>query len=171
MSTSERRDPIPTVTVAEILSWEPCEPWPDRIRELGAAQKRWSAREIVKATSDLPWPDVSWLVFREDLIPARHLRELACKFAERALRLERKVGREPDPRSWECVRVARRFVRGLATKEELTAARAAAWDAAEDAAEAVARAAAWDAAGAAARAAARAAQRKTTLRYLREVKL
>jgi hypothetical protein len=69
-----------------------------------------------------------------------------------------------DPRSLAALDVAERFAKGLATSEELDAARDAAWDAADaswDAADA-ARAAAWDAADAAwaaARDAARAAAR------------
>jgi hypothetical protein len=45
----------------------------------------------------------------------------------------------------ECIAVARRFAVGEATRDELDAARAAAWAAAWDAAWAAARDAAWDA--------------------------
>ena len=59
-----------------------------------------------------------------------------------------------DPRSINALDVAERFANGDATKEELAAARDAAWDAAGAAARAAARdaagAAAWDAARAAA---------------------
>ena len=41
----------------------------------------------------------------------------AADCAERALRRERRAGREPDPRAWEAVRVARAFARGEATGE------------------------------------------------------
>ncbi len=64
-----------------------------------------------------------------------------------------------DDRSLNAIDVARRFADGLATEEELTAAWAAAGDAAWDAAWAAARAAAGTAAWAAAMAAARAAAR------------
>jgi len=40
-----------------------------------------------------------------------------------ALTRERRAGREPDPRSWEAVRVARFYAEGLATQDELAAAR------------------------------------------------
>ena len=72
------------------------------------------------------------------------LHELACWCAERALRAERKAGREPDPRSWEAVKVKRRWLAGKATNQELSAA----WSAADSAAASwsAARSAAWSAA-------------------------
>jgi hypothetical protein len=57
---------------------------------------------------------------------AQSARLFACDCAERALLRESERGREPDPRCWESIAVARRFVRGEATQVELTAARAAA---------------------------------------------
>jgi len=98
------------------------------------------------------------LVSRVENWDAQVARLFACDCAERALNRERERGREPDPRSWESIAVARRFARGEATQEELAAAWDAAWDAARAAARAAAgdaaRAAAWDAARDAARAAA-----------------
>jgi len=78
-------------------------------------------------------------IVRMFVLDARVLRLFACDCAERALRRERKQGREPDPRSWECVRIARLYAVGKATKEELAAAHAAA-DAAAYAAYATAAA-------------------------------
>jgi len=49
----------------------------------------------------------------------RVLHEAACHWAEQALRGERKAGREPDPASWEAVRVKRAWLRGQASDEEL----------------------------------------------------
>ena len=113
------------------------------------------------------------------------LRLFAADCAERALWRERAAGREPDPRSWEAVRVAREATHGRAQAAAAGAARDAAWaaaasawaadaaDAAEaaqatagaaDAAEA-ARDAAW-AAGAAARDAERTWQRDRLWTYL-----
>ena len=97
----------------------------------------------------------------------RLLHEFACACAERALRHERKAGREPDARSCEAVRIKRKWMTGKATDDELAAARDAAraaardaaWYAAWDAAWAAAWAAAWDAAWAAAWDAARNAAR------------
>ena len=50
------------------------------------------------------------------------LREFTCWCAEEALPREREAGREPDPRSWKAVEVARQYLQGNATKEELAAA-------------------------------------------------
>ena len=91
----------------------------------------------------------------------REIRLMACDFAESVVHLAN------DERCNKAIEVSRRFANGLATKEEVNAARAAAWDAARaaawDAARAAARdaarAAAWDAASAAARDAASAAAR------------
>ena len=116
-------------------------------------------------------------------------RLFAADCAERALEGERSAGREPDPRSWEAVRVARAFARGRASDEDLDAAWDAAWAAAgaaagdaawdaeapaaapaaaQGAAHAAAPAAAWAAAHAAAQAAAWAAERGWQLRRLNE---
>lgn len=80
----------------------------------------------------------------------RELRLFACDCALRALEREQKAGRESDPRSWAAVEVARQYAAGLATDEQLTAARAAARAAAPDAAWATTWATAWVAAEAAA---------------------
>ena len=80
-------------------------------------------------------------------LPEHILHHFACDCAERALLRERAAGREPDPRSWEAVRIKRRWVEGRATDQELGAARDAAGAARAWAAEA-AWDAAWDAAGA-----------------------
>ena len=48
--------------------------------------------------------------------------EFACDVAETALLNEREAGREPDPRSWAGVAVARRFLRGEASEAERFAA-------------------------------------------------
>jgi hypothetical protein len=87
------------------------------------------------------------------------LRRFACDCADGALHRERTAGREPDKRSWEAVRVARRHAIGQARDEDLDAAWAAAWAAARDAVWAAARDAARDAAWATARDAAWAAAR------------
>ena len=72
---------------------------------------------------------------------ANPLRLWACECALRALNRERKAGREPHAGSWTAIEVATRYANGLATKDELAAARDAAWNDARDAARD-----AWDAA-------------------------
>ena len=111
---------------------------------------------------------------------SKELRLFTCDCAERALKRERKAGREPDERSWKAIIVSRLYANGEANLQELDAAWAAArdaWAAARDAARVAAYAAAWaaarDAAWAAARDAAYAAraaeikwQRNRLARYL-----
>ena len=86
------------------------------IVEIGGAIKRDTDKAVSQKRKLLRYRNVE-----------RELRLFACDCAERALRHERKRGREPDKRSWEAVRVARRFADGLATSEELAAARDAAY--------------------------------------------
>ena len=90
------------------------------------------------------------------------LHEFACCCAGNALQHERKAGHEPDQRSWDAIRVKRRWLHGDATDEELSAAsaaasaaarsaaRSAAWSAARSAVWSAARSAVWSAASAAA---------------------
>ena len=104
--------------------------------------------------SDITATDKLWVVLREEILPAKELRLLACKWTRGALALVA----NPDPRSVNVVDVAEKFANGLATSEELAAAYAAATDAARAAgAGAAAYAAATDAAAYAAARAARAA--------------
>ncbi len=81
---------------------------------------------------------------------ACELRLFACDCAERALLRERERGQEPDSRSWNALEVATRYANGQATKEELAAAREAAWDVARyisrNTASNMARTASWEAA-------------------------
>lgn len=96
-------------------------------------------------------------------VDAPWVRHFACDCAERSLLRAGANGRKPDPRSWRAVEVSRAYARGEANTEDLTAARADAWDAASsvawnaawNAAWADAWAAAWDAAWAAAKDAAK----------------
>ena len=112
------------------------------------------------STDDLIWLGIEWL-------PAREQRLFACWCAARALR---RAGVE-DIRSWRAVRVAARYACGKATGEELSAARATAWDAARSAgwgaARDAARAAAWHATLEAARDTERGAERAAQLEQLR----
>ena len=140
-----------TVTRADILSWEPCADYPERLPGLlpGRANKRWSALAIIEAgkVGMVPTEDVFWVVLRPELISEHDLYELACRCASRALREERKAGREPDPRSWAAIETRRAWLRGDMSDEDLSAAesvaRSAAWSAVRSAAESAARSAAW----------------------------
>ena len=138
-----------TITLRQILSAKPCY---DPIARYGLEgmdrDMPISFREIVERAGarDAIWCFATALPGHEAL-----KRHFAVDCAERVRHLM------DDPRSLDALEVARRHALGQATNEELTAARAAAWDAwdAWDAAGAAARAAwdAWDAAGAAAGAA------------------
>jgi len=94
-----------------------------------------------------------WIATRDGVIDDKTMRLFACWCVRQVWHLL------DDERSRNAVVVSEKFANGVATKEELAAAWAAARDAAWDAAWAAARAAAWDAAWAAARDAARAAAR------------
>jgi hypothetical protein len=74
------------------------------------------------------------------------LHEFACWCAERALKAEEKAGRKVDPRSWEALKVKRRWLRGEALDGELIAAVNAAYDAVSNTVYTVAAEAAYNAA-------------------------
>jgi len=143
---------------------------------------------IVEVSEPIAHDDTKQVSATRKLLAAKdvnkELRLFACDCTERALKRERKAGREPDERSWKAIIVSRLYANGEANLQELAAARAAARDAAWDAGDAANAAAnaAWaayaaDAAANAAWAAARAAgdaayaaeikwQRKRLARYL-----
>lgn len=74
--------------------------------------------------ADVPAKDRLWTVLHAGVLPDKTLRLFACDCAERALTNERDAGREPDPRSWTAVEVARKYVIGQATTEDLATAAA-----------------------------------------------
>ena len=123
-----------------------------RVRDLPL----WFGPVIFAAELDGEWFDAGNKIIARKARLLRQLawddriaRHFACDCAERALKRERKAGRDSDKRSRETIRVARRFANGLASMDEL----AAAWDAAGNAEwRRLVRpwAAAWDAAGASA---------------------
>ena len=157
-----------TFTCADIMSWGPCEAWPEsRVRAALRGLPRNMTAEDVLRRDTIPAEDRLWVVLREECLDPRTLRLFACSSAQRALERERAAGREPDPRSWAVVDVARRFAAGETSTEELDAAWDAAWaagaaaGAAARCAGAAARDAAWAAAaGDAARSAAGDAERE-----------
>lgn len=167
-----------SITFDDLMNFEPCYDSKnlERVRVVASQRERWTALDILDA-EEFPPKDRLWLVLREELIPAKALRLLACDFAERALVREREAGREPDERCWKAIEVSRRFANGEATHEELAAAEAAARAAALAAALAAVDAAAWVAAqagavalaAAAARAEARASERQWQVEHIRAV--
>ena len=142
-------------TIADIRSYKPCY---DPNKYLSEDWKG-TVLDILK-DDRIPFPDRLWVVCRTELISERTLRLFAVWSARQVQHLMK------DPRAIAALDVAQRFAMGEASKEELDAARDAAWaaarDAASDAAWAAARDAArdaaWDAASAAAGAAARDAE-------------
>lgn len=156
------------VTVTDILSWRPCCEYTERyIRKLFAKRKKLNAADILKLR--IPFEDRLWVICREGMVPDDIFHLWACWCAERALKRERKAGREPDKRSWAVIEAKRQWMRGEISDEDLavardaasdasTAARDAAWDASTAARDA-ASTAGWDASAASAARAARAAAR------------
>ena len=145
-----------TVTPEQFKKFGPC--WLEtaegrkRYARVAAMRDEWSALDVL-ALDGVSNTDKLWAVLREEFIDAPVLHEYACRCAEYALTFVR----EPDSRSIAAIEAKRKWLRGEISNDDLTAARAAAWDAARAAADAAARAAAWAAADAAARAAAWAA--------------
>ena len=97
--------------------------------------------------------DIIWVLARKQFMTDRNMRLFAVWCAREALKLVS----DPDIRSVNACDVAENYANGKATKKDLDAARAVAWDAANDTAGVAAWDAAWDAAKDAARDAARAA--------------
>ena len=145
-----------TVTPEQFKEFGPC--WLEtaagrkRYARVAAMRDEWSALDVL-ALDGVSNTDKLWAVLREEFIDAPVLHEYACRCAEYALTFVR----EPDSRSIAAIEAKRKWLRGEISNDDLTAARAAARDAARAAADAAARAAAWAAADAAARAAAWAA--------------
>ena len=130
------------ITIDLINSWIPCYPAESKL------PAGWTGTAIdILNLQNISVEDKLWVVCREDVIDARTLRLFAVWCARQVQHLM------TDARSIAALDVAERYADGLATVEELAAAR----DAAEDA-SATARAAAWAAAWAAARAARAAAR-------------
>ena len=170
------------VTVTDILSWRPCCEYTERyIRKLFAKRKKLNAADILKLR--IPFEDRLWVICREGMVPDDIFHLWACWCAERALKRERKAGREPDKRSWAVIEAKRQWMRGEISDEDLAVARDAASDAsiaaraasiaaraasiaASTAARDAASTAAWDAASIAASTAAWDAEEKAQRRKL-----
>ncbi len=153
------------ITADDLIGWGSC--WGEKKTRsyfAAAGVDSFTPLEILNR-SDVSDEDRLWVVLREEIIPERDLRLLACDFADHVMPIW--AGAYPDDtRPQDAIAVARRYANGDASAEELTVARDAAgdaawnaWDAvaAGDAARNAARATAWDAAEAAGAAAAEAA--------------
>ena len=133
-----------TVTPEQFEEFCPC--WLEtaegrkRYARVAAMRDEWSALDVL-ALDGVSNKDKLWAVLREEFIDAPVLHEYACRCAEYALTFVR----EPDSRSIAAIEAKRKWLRGEISNDDLTAARAAAWDA-WDAARDAARAAACDAA-------------------------
>ena len=99
----------------------------EQLRQWGACYNDERIAELVPeagltplevAALDIPVNDRLWVLLREDIIPARELRLLACDWAEKACR----AAGWNDERSLNAIAVARRFACGDATEAELYAA-------------------------------------------------
>lgn len=136
-----------TITTEEINSWNPCYPAEDRL----PADWQGTVLDILDY-QEIPPQDKLWVVCRDELLSPKLLRLFAVWCARQVQHLMK------DQRSIAAIDVAERFANGLATKEELAAARdaacgaaleaawEAAWEAAQDAAHDAAHDAAQDAA-------------------------
>ena len=109
------------ITAKMIMKWNPCEDYtPERIKELSGDGK--TAFEICD-NKVIPIEDTQWVLHY--FLPEPEVHELACKYAERALRRARKDGCELKE-SWELLRIKRLWIRGEVTDTELDNARIAA---------------------------------------------
>ncbi len=157
------------LTYAQVRDMKPCSGgFRDATKKLGGI-KSWTntpktIREMLEA--DVSGEDVIWAFARPEVIGARMSRLFACAVAESVLPIF-EAQYPDDARPRQAIDVARRYANGLATEDELDAAKAPAWDAAlavrtaarpaaQNAALA-ARSAVWDSARSAAWDAARAA--------------
>lgn len=111
------------ITMTKVLSWGPCGCYTKDdaalLRRFLPPRRGLTPLEICDLT-EVPVADRLWVLLREEVIPARELRLLACRWAEEALWRERRAGREPDPRSWAAIEVSRRYADENATQQELS---------------------------------------------------
>ena len=118
------------ITVKKLISWGACY----NEKELKEFKKKLKIKGGVTPLEfcelDIETEDKIWTLLRTEIIPEKELHLLGCKFAEYALKLERKNGREPHPDSWNAIKVKRLWLKGKATDEELDLA----WSAARSAA-------------------------------------
>ena len=115
----------------------------ERLERYAERKPEWTALDILRLPSEeVTDDDKLFVVLCRELIDEKIIHALACDFAERAL----SRAENPHPHSVKAIEVKRRWIRGEATDEELSAARDAASSAARDAAGSAAWYAARDAA-------------------------
>ena len=138
------------LTPQDIMGWDPCEDWTEE-RVLAAFGDRESLSPLeISELEDVPHEDRLWVLLRPEIIPEPRLHELSCKFAEQVLPIYEE-SYPGDDRPRRAIETKRKWLRGEATDEELSAAGDAVQAAVQAAASAAdnadnaANAAAWDA--------------------------
>ena len=158
------------ITIKKLISWGACY-YEDELKEFKKKLKiKGSVTPLEFVDLDIGTEDKIWTLLTPEIIPEKELHLLGCTFAEDALKLERKNGREPHPDSWDAIKVKRKWVAGKATEEELKSAELAAWSAAWPAAWSAAwpaKLAAWSTAESAAGSARSAVEKK----ILKQIKM
>lgn len=128
-------------TLNKIRSFGPCRRgWTKLLRNLGKTQADDEPLSITTILDRNGLDDALWCLQTVE----GYDREIRLFTVECARSVQHLM---TDPRSLQALDVAERFANGLATEEELTAARDAAWDAARDVAWAASLAAVWTATG------------------------
>jgi hypothetical protein len=113
---------ILSVTVEDVLAWEPCGPDEDQIRALASARERWTARDVLREARISPG-DRLWVVTRPELLADRVMHEFGCRCAERVLPIYERRYPE-DQRLRTAIDTKRRWVRGEVSDEHLDITRA-----------------------------------------------
>ena len=119
--------PVGVVTVDAVMEWEPCEEYTrEVVSNLFGGRETLTALEILDRP--IPAQDRLWAVLRQDFIPDRELRMLACDFAEAVLPIwEKKYPTDDRPR--KAIEAGRAFTKGEIDSTTLRAAWAAFRDA------------------------------------------
>ena len=120
---------LKTITYTEFIKLKPC--WLEtkegntKLKRIAKQRENWSAVDILNLDK-VSYNDRIWAVTKADLISKRVLVLWSCECAEYALSLVK----HPDERSVKAIKAARLYLDGKITLEELTAASAAASEAA-----------------------------------------
>jgi hypothetical protein len=142
---TEAQHPPITLTLNDIRKHSPChEGWTKLLKHLGKTKAEDEPLNLLTVLDSNGLDDTLWCFQCLDESYDNWARLVVCDLVEPALQ------HTDDPRPFEAIKCAREFALGNASRGQLNAASATAWDAARDAASATA----WDAARAAARAAA-----------------